>query len=176
MRKVILYIAISLDGYIADKAGGVSFLGGDDSDTENMGSYPSFIETIDTVIMGYNTYNQLVTELSPDKWVYNDKKTYVLTNKDIQSTDNIIFTNNDLQTLIEHLKLEDGKNIWICGGASIVNQALEIIDDFCITIIPTILGDGVPLFEKHQKELKLKLISTMQYNGMVDLVYQKRLN
>lgn len=174
MRKVVLYIAMSLDGYIADKNGGVGFLGGDGSDVENMGSYPSFIETIDTIILGYNTYNQVVTELSPDEWVYKCKKTYVLTSKDMQSTDEIIFTNTDLNTLINNLKQEDGKDIWICGGASIVNQTLAVTDKFCVSIIPTILGDGMRLFEKHQSELQLKLISTMQYNGIVDLVYEKR--
>ncbi len=52
MRKLKLYIAISLDGFVADRNGGVSFLGGDGSDEQNLGSYPDFIESIDTVILG----------------------------------------------------------------------------------------------------------------------------
>lgn len=174
MRNVILYIAMSLDGYIADKNGGVGFLGGDCSDPENAGSYPTFIETIDTVILGYTTYHQIVTELSPDEWMYKGKTTYVLTSKTEQSTEDILFLNTDLKSLLDQLKNENGKDIWICGGANIVSQAVDMTDKFCITIIPTILGDGIPLFKKYQNELPLKLISTLKYNGMVDLVYEKR--
>ncbi|MBV1758528.1 MAG: dihydrofolate reductase family protein [Dethiosulfatibacter sp.] len=175
MRKVILYIAMSLDGYIADKIGGVDFLVGDGSEPDNTGSYLSFIETIDTIIMGYTTYHQIVTELSPNEWVYKGKKTYVLTSKDEQSTDEIIFTSFDLKSLLNKLKSDDGKSIWICGGASIVNQALDLIDQFCITIIPTILGDGIPLFAKRKNELPVKLVTTKQYNGIIDLIYERRL-
>ena len=82
MRKVVIYIAMSLDGYIADKNGSVSWLGGDGSDKDNFGSYPEFIETVDTVILGYTTYNQIVTELSPDVWPYDGKATYVPTHRD----------------------------------------------------------------------------------------------
>lgn len=165
---------MSLDGYIADKDGGVDFIGGDESCVEATGSYEEFIKTIDTVILGYSTYNQIVTELSPNEWPYKGKKTYVITSKNIQSTDDIIFINSDLNTLIKNLKEENGKDIWICGGANIVNQILEQVDKYCITVIPTILGDGIPLFKKQQNELKLKLVSTTNYNGMVDLVYEKR--
>lgn len=174
MKKVILYIAMSLDGYIADKNGGVGFLCGDGSDPENVGSYPLFIDTVDTVILGYSTYHQIVTELSPEEWVYKGKMTYVLTSKNLQSTENIIFLNTGIKSLIDKLKCHDGKNIWICGGANLVNQVLNEIDQFCITIIPTILGDGIPLFSKHLNELQLRLISTMQYNGMTDLIYERR--
>jgi dihydrofolate reductase len=174
MRKVVLYIAMSLDGYIADKNGGVDFLSGDGSEPDNAGSYSAFIETVDTIIMGYTTYHQIVTELSPNEWDYTGKTTYVLTSKNEQSTDEIVFTNIDLKSLLQKLRSVDGKNIWICGGASIVNQALDVIDQFCITIIPTILGDGIPLFSKHKNELSLKLVSTVKYNGIINLVYERR--
>ena len=70
MRKIILFIAMSLDGYIADVNGGVGWLGGEKSGENDMASYAEFIRDIDTVIMGANTYEQLVTELSPDEWMY----------------------------------------------------------------------------------------------------------
>lgn len=66
MRKIVLYIAMSLDGYIADANGGVSWLRGQDSDSESEGSYPEFVRDIDTVVMGWETYYQVITELSPD--------------------------------------------------------------------------------------------------------------
>ena len=65
MRKIVLYIAMSLDGYIADANGGVSWLRGQDPDSESEGSYPEFVRDIDTVVMGWETYHQVITELSP---------------------------------------------------------------------------------------------------------------
>ena len=72
MRKVILYIAMSLDGYIADQNGNVDWLNEYDSDedVEGTDSYSLFLDKVDTVIIGYNTYHQIVTELSPEQWVY----------------------------------------------------------------------------------------------------------
>lgn len=177
MKKVVLYIAMSLDGYIADKTGSVEWLDGDSSDKENMGSYDEFIKTIDTVILGNNTYRQIVTELSPDHWVYSGMKSYVITHNPKAPTDDIIFTDMDISELIEKLKAENEKDIWICGGASIINQclALDIIDTYHIAIIPTILGNGIKLFESQAVEHKLQLISTHCYNGISELVYKRRL-
>ncbi|WP_324824688.1 dihydrofolate reductase family protein [Sinanaerobacter sp. ZZT-01] len=177
MRNIILYIAMSLDGYIADKLGGVGWLGGDNSDPENIGSYSTFIETIDTVILGYKTYQQIVTELSPDAWAYTGLKSYVLTHNKNNSTEEVIFTDKSLADLIAELKSENGKDVWICGGATIANQLinLDLIDRYHISVIPTILGEGIRLFDAHQKELKLQLISTQSYNGIVDLVYECRI-
>lgn len=122
-------------------------------------------------------YHQIVTELSPDTWVYKGKKTYVLTHRSLELVDEeIFFTNEDLKSLIKRLKAKEGKNIWICGGASIINQLidLDLIDMYTITIVPTILGDGIPLFGKHRNELKLQMISTVNYNGFVETTYKKR--
>ena len=173
MRKVVLYIAMSLDGYIADKDGGVSWLSGDGSKTENASSYDSFVQTVDTVIIGYTTYHQITTELSPDIWPYDDKMSYVITHKKLENKENIVFSDN-LPELITKLKNEDGKDIWICGGAGIVNQLIDLnlIDRFCITVIPTILGNGIKLFSKHNEETKLKFVSSYGYHGMIDLVYE----
>lgn len=175
-REVVLYIAMSLDGYIADTQGSVSWLGGDNSDSENMGSYMEFYETIDTVIMGYATYKQIITELSPDKWVYEGKKCYILTHRKIDSTEDIIFTDQPMDVLVGELKRETGKNIWICGGANIAAQFMEydLIDSYAISIIPIILGNGISLFPKSDKSIPLKLISTRSYNGVTDLVYRRR--
>ncbi len=188
MRKIILYIAMSLDGYIADKNYNISWLSGDGSDEKNIGSYDEFIKSVDTILLGSKTYNQIVSELSPDFWVYSEQKTFVLTNKDLTScneikkandvikNEDIIFTNDTLLALVENLKAEKGKNIWICGGAQLVKDAVKdnLIDIYHITVIPTILGDGIHLFTPQEKELKLKFVSMRQYNGIVDLVYKKR--
>lgn len=176
MRKVILYIAMSLDGYIADAKGGVEWLGGQEVSSKEMGSYPEFIKTVDTVVMGWKTYHQVVTELSPDEWVYKGMKSYVLTHQQKISTKAVVFTDQPLEEVIVALKNQSGLAIWICGGASIANQLIEkdLIDRYHITIIPTLLGEGIRLFDKVHQELRLKLVSTQSYNGMMDVVYERR--
>ena len=172
MRKAILYIAMSLDGYIADQNGGVSWLVGDGSDSGHPGSYPDFIQTVDTVVLGYRTYHQIVSELSPENWVYHGLKSYVLTHRKLASTEEISFTDQSPADLVSKLKNDSGSGIWICGGADVVNQLLEsrLIDEFFISVIPTVLGGGVRLFTA-ERPMDLSLLSVLHYNGIVELRY-----
>lgn len=176
MRKVTLFIAMSLDGYIADKDGGVDWLNGQEEDGENMDTYSEFIKTIDTIIMGWNTYHQVITELSPEEWIYPEQISYVITHREIPSTERIRFTSESPCDLVKRLREEEGNGIWICGGASIVRQLMEtdLIDTLHISVIPTLLGDGVRLFGPLEKEQKLRLVKTQSYNRITDLVYEKR--
>lgn len=83
MRDVILFIAMSLDGYIADRQGGVAWLCGEEADADMPDTYGTFVRDIDTVIMGWNTYHQIVTELSPNDWVYKGLDCHVLTHRTV---------------------------------------------------------------------------------------------
>lgn len=176
MKKVSLFIAMSLDGYIADSNGRVDWLNGQSENEENIDTYSEFIQNIDTVIMGWNTYHQIVTELSPNEWVYDDFTTYIVTHRPKTSSDKIRFVNESPIKLIKELQEENGKGIWICGGANLIQQLVreDIIDCYYITVVPTILGSGIRLFEKADHEIKLRLLKTQSYNGMTDLVYTKR--
>lgn len=176
MRKISLFIAMSLDGYIADSRGGVDWLKGQGSDNENIDTYSEFVKDIDTILMGWNTYYQIVNELSPDEWVYSDFTTYVITHKELISSEKIRFVNINPVDLIKRLKKEKGKGIWICGGANIVQQLIneDLIDCYYITVIPMLLGSGIRLFENGKNEINLRLINTQAYNGIVDLVYTRR--
>lgn len=73
---------------------------------------------------------------------------------------------------MEKLKQQDGKDIWICGGANLVQQIMraDLIDRYYISIIPTLLGKGIKLFGELPKEQKLSLVRTRNYNGIVELV------
>jgi len=174
-RKVVLYIGISIDGYIADKNGGVSWLGGEDLNYEGDNGYNEFIKNIDTIVLGMNTYKQIVTELSSDIWPYSGMKSYILTHRENESTDEIEFLNEDVVSLIKRLKKEDGKDIWICGGANIVNQLVkqDIIDEYHLTLMPIILGGGIRLFDDENEAIKLHLVETKAENGMIDCIYQR---
>ncbi len=176
MRKIVLFIAMSLDGYIADDNGGVDWLKGQSDDDENIDVYSEFVKDIDTVVMGWNTYYQVVTELSPKEWVYKDFTTYVFTHRKKKSSEQMRFTSENPISLLKQLKEKDGKDIWICGGAHIVQQLVneDMIDKYYISVIPTILGGGIRLFEKTEKEIRLKLYKTQTYNGITDLVYVRK--
>ena len=172
----MLYIAMSLDGYIADQKGSVNWLSGQDDNIDNEDTYSEFIKDVDTVLMGWKTYNQIVTELSPDEWVYSGLDTYIFTHRSLEDKDDIHFTGEQPEQLVERLKSEEGKNIWICGGAEIVNQLLKVdlIDRFHIAVIPVLLGSGTRLFPESQDKKLLRLITTKQYNGICELLYEKR--
>ncbi len=176
MRKVSLFIAMSLDGYIADKKGGVDWFNGQDSGTETEDGYSTFIQDVDTVLMGWNTYHQIVTQLSPDQWVYPDQTSYVFTHRQLPPTDNIHFSSQAPWKILQQLKKQAGKKIWICGGRNLIRQLMEkdLIDEYNISVIPTILGSGIPLFHQHPEELKLKLVHVKTYNGIVELLYERR--
>ena len=176
MKKVSLFIAMSLDGYIADSKGSVNWLTGQGNDDDNIDVYSEFVKDIDTAIMGWNTYHQIVTELSPDEWVYDDFTTYVVTHKPKTSSDKIRFANENPVELVKKLRKKEGKGIWICGGANLIQQLVteDIIDCYYITVIPMILGSGIRLFETADHEIKLKLLKTQSYNGITDLIYIKR--
>ncbi len=175
MKKVVVYIAMSLDGYVADVRGDVNWLSGDGSEPQSMGSYPNFIQTVDTIIMGFSTYDQITTALSPEMWPYKEQTTYVMTRREMSSRMGVVMVNGSLHGLISRLKEDPGKDIWICGGARIINQLVELdlIDRYHISVIPIILGDGLSLFDKREKSLTLRLVSTAKYNGIVDLVYER---
>lgn len=176
MRKICLFIAMSLDGYIADSKGGVDWLQGQGNDNENIDAYSQFAKSIDTVLMGWNTYHQVVTELSPKEWIYNNFITYVITHNEQSSSEKIQFVNINPGDLIKKLKEEKGKDIWICGGANLIQQLMneDLIDCYYITVIPILLGSGIRLFENAKHQIKLRLLKTQSYNGMIDLIYVRR--
>ena len=174
-RKVILFIAMSLDGKVADNQGAVDWLkGSGEENGSDMESAVNLLETIDTVILGYNTYHQIVTELAVDQWPYEEMKSYVLTHRQMENQGEIAFVDESVGDLIGRLKQKIGKDIWICGGASIVNQCIQanLVDEYTISIIPTILGNGIKLFQQFDTAQTLRLKSTASYNGIVDLVYE----
>lgn len=99
--------------------GSGGWLGGDGSEPDAPGSYPAFLNTVDAIIMGWTTYHQLVTELSPGVWPYEGLHCYVATHRQKDDQTGIFFWDRDLPALVDRLKAEYTGNIWICGGASV---------------------------------------------------------
>jgi len=171
-RKIILYIASSLDGYIAKPNNDLSFLSIVQQEGEDYG-YAEFVKTIDTVILGRKTYDWIMTQVS--EFPHADKTTYIITRTERPGVGKTNFYTGNLKDLVLYLKSGKGKNIFIDGGAEIINQLLKenLIDEFIISIIPVLLGNGTKLFNDRRPEQKLELISTKQFKkGLVQLHYK----
>ena len=176
MRDVVLFIAVSLDGYIASPDGGIDWLGGESAEASDSGSYERFIAGVSDIVMGYTTYHQLTTELLPGAWPYDKQTTYVLTHRKAEQESGVVLTSESPSALIARLKSQPGGEIWICGGASVANQFLRagLVDRFHLNVMPTIRGAGIRLFDALEQPIPLTLLSTERYNGIVDLVYAPR--
>ena len=176
MRKVVVFIAMSLDGFIADKAGGVDWLSGQDETVETVETYAAFIKDVDTVVMGWKTYEQIVTVLSPDAWPYAGLQTYVVTHRARVEEDGIHFTNTAPDVLVRKLREASGKDIWICGGASVIAPLVQadLVDTYQLSVIPLLLGEGVRLFPQRTHSLPLRLVQSACNNGILEVIYERR--
>ncbi len=173
-RKVILYIAASLDGFIAAPNDDLSFLSLVEKPGEDYG-YNTFIKTIDTVILGRKTYDWVMKQVP--EFPHADKETYVVTRTEKPAIGNTIFYVGDLHSLVFHLKEKDGKNIFIDGGAVVVNALLqdELIDECILSIIPVLLGSGTKLFKNGRPQQNVDLITAKTYEtGLVQLHYRMK--
>lgn len=172
-RKVILYIATSLDGYIAKPNDDLSFLSIVEQEGEDYG-YADFMKSVDTVIQGRKTYDWVMTHAPA--FVHSDKNTFIITRTARPSIGKIQFYTDNLKDLILKLKSDPGENIFIDGGAEIVNELLNenLIDEFVISIIPILVGDGIKLFKDGRPEQKLELVSVKQFTkGLAQLHYKR---
>ena len=173
MRKVISYIAMSLDGYIAKPDGDLSFLSLAEKKGEDYG-YSDFKRTIDTVIIGRKTYDKVIS--MGYEYPDNDNDVYIITRNAKPDNKTLKYYSGSLKKLVSELKSIQGKNIFCDGGSEIINELLRynLIDEFIISIIPIILGDGISLFKNGRPELKLKLINSGAFDtGLVQLHYAR---
>lgn len=172
-RKVILFIAMSLDGYIARENNDISWLSIVENPNEDYG-YSTFVQDIDTVIMGRKTYEKVIS--FGIEFPHNGKKCYVISRTKTGYDENIEYYSENLDILISDLKSKEGKNIFVDGGAEVVNELLKLdmIDEFVISIVPIFLGSGIRLFKDGRPEQRLNLISSKEFmTGLVQLRYEK---
>lgn len=172
-RKIIVYIATSLDGYIAKPNDDLSFLSMVEQEGQDYG-YADFIKTVDTVIVGRKTYDKVIS-MGFD-FPHADKNAYVITRTPRPNIGSVKFYTDDLSALIEKLKSENGKNIFCDGGAEIVNELLKLnlIDEFIISIIPILVGNGTKLFKDDRPEQKLELVSVKSFDKGLTQIHYKR--
>lgn len=169
-RKIILNLAMSLDGYIADESGGYDWITGDshhDLDTEHTFNFNDFLNTVDIVVMGKHCYNQ---GFHKD---FSDKTVLVAASEKSPDTENIKFIRGNVCDCILNEKEKTGKDIFLFGGGILCDQFIksDIIDEYIIGIIPVILGKGIPLFLDGSPSIRLTLKEQFIEEGVVILHY-----
>ena len=168
-RKLVLFIASTLDGYIATKDHNLDWLFKVEGEGDNGTS--EFYNTIDTIIMGRTTYDWIVEH--EEVFTYKDKECYIYSRTVKEGDDNVTFISDDVSSFTEELKNKGGKNIWLMGGSQLISSFIKekLVDEIIVTIAPVLLGDGISLFKKNDFETLLRLKSINRFNQFVELRY-----
>lgn len=174
MRQLSLFIACSLDGYIAKPNDDLSFLKMVEKEGEDYG-YAAFIEQIDTILLGRKTYDYVVREIGAEHYDNGERAIYVITSQKRAAVGRTTFYSGNLKELIQELRSKEGKNLYCDGGAELIHALLQadLIDEITVSIIPILLGEGVRLFKDGRQEQVLELLTTKTFEtGLVQLHYK----
>lgn len=183
MPEVRLFIATTIDGFIARENGSLDWLNdiaNTESETSNSGNhdggYSEFLADIDVVIMGRKTYDEILG--FGVEWPYSNFKTYIVTTdlKYTIKTDNTFIINNLDKKIIKDIKLVSEKNIWLVGGGQLITQFInfDLIDEMTLNVISIIIGKGIRLFPDDPEETRFELVKTKSYGlRMVNLTYRR---
>jgi dihydrofolate reductase len=161
-----VYIAASLDGFIATTEGGIEWLSGIPNPEQSDYGYAEFIKGIDALIVGRKTFEKVLTF---DRWPY-EKPVFILSNnltdlpEDISGMAEIV--QGDIERIVNQLNHQGYRNLYVDGGETIQSfLAADAIDELIITQIPILLGDGIPLFGKLGQSVKFRLKKTEIFNN-----------
>lgn len=175
-RKIIVYIATSADGFIARKDGSVDWL--DRPPTAGDYGMGDFFKTIDTVLWGRKTYDMAFggKKGSSDGGFGPKIKSYVFTHNPPPHAgkSKFEFVNEPINDFAARLRTQEGKDIWMMGGGGVIGSFLDAgeIDEFIIHVIPTFIGEGIPLIEPRHRNVPLELLTSHVYeDGVVKLQY-----
>ena len=183
--RVTIHMAASLDGFIARKDGRVDwletsdeFIGGESLDPSHV---EAFLKTIDCYVMGSRTYETALNfETQGLGWSYGDKPTFVLTSRNLPRTrDTVEFYSGDLAQFVNGRLRPAFRSIWFVGGGTVCGECVRrgLADEIRYSILPILIGDGVPFFEKLGRDVSLHLTEVNAYkSGIVELRYEVRGN
>ncbi|PZC46577.1 MAG: Dihydrofolate reductase [Chloroflexi bacterium] len=160
MRRLKLYIAASLDGYIAGPNGEIDWL--DVAGDLDYG-YEEFYASIDTTVMGRATYELTLTV---EEYPYAGKTNYVFTRGPLPpDTSHVQFVSDDIAGFVRDLKEQPGEDIWLLGGGQINTIMLneDLIDDIILTAFPLVLGEGIPLFAAGASRAQFRTVGFEAY-------------
>lgn len=176
MRKLSLFIATSLDGYIAKPNDDLSFLKLVEKEGEDYG-YSEFTASIDTIILGRKTYDYVLKEIGSTHYDNGQRDVYVITRTERPQIGRTTFYTGNLTELVQQLKSKDGLNIYCDGGAEIIHELLQhnLIDEFIISVIPILVGNGTRLFRDCRPEQQLEFVSAKSFDtGLTQLYYKRK--
>ncbi len=174
MTKVILYIAVTQDGFIADKQGGVDWLDAYNAGTEDYG-FDAFYNSVDALVMGDNTYKQIV---SYGAWPFEGASTFVFASKTTPATRNedIELIKTDVPEFMNEMKEDGFEALWLVGGAQLIESfyKADSIDEYILTIVPHQLGEGLALPLGIFEGQNLTLVDTKKFpSGVIQKHYKK---
>ena len=162
--------------FISDDAGGFDWISGHNdssNDTEDVFKYDDFIKEIDMIVMGSKSYEDVVlTNLD----THRDKEIVVATSRELEKRENVTFIKGDITQQVLELKQKSGKDIWLFGGAILTDDFIKqnLVDEYVVGIIPTILGSGRRLFKGDSNKIDLQLNRATVSDGTVVLIYSRR--
>lgn len=165
MIKVLLNVAVSLDGFIEDKNGAFDWCF-----TDQDYGMTEFMDRVDTVLFGRKSYEVM---LQYDPNLYPGKSNIVFSST-LQKAENAVLVNTDPAEKVRALKTQQGKDIFLFGGAVLMEALMKekLVDEMHLSIHPILLGNGKPLFIPAENRTQLKLLNTKTYDsGLVQLVY-----
>ncbi|MRT17761.1 dihydrofolate reductase [Vitellibacter sp. q18] len=175
MRIISLFIAMSLDGYIAKPNNDLSFLKLVEKEGEDYG-YAKFTDTIDTLIVGRKTYDYVLQEIGLSHYDNGQRDVYVITRTERPQAGRTIFYTGNITELVKQLKSEKGKNIYCDGGAEVINELLkhDLIDELIISVIPVLIGNGTRFFKDNRPEQILEFTEAKTFDtGLIQLHYKR---
>jgi dihydrofolate reductase len=168
MRNIVLYIATSLDGFIATREGKVDWLidPGEPAPHDRDYGYYAFYDSVDVTLMGYNTYRQILDfgGLFP----YPEKTNYVFSKRHKnQENQPVEFVSSEITDFARNLREVPGKDIWLVGGTQINQLFLneDLIDELIVSVQPVVLGEGLPLFGQGTQFRRFRVSHTHNYYG-----------
>lgn len=172
-RNVIVHIAASLDGYIARPDGDIEWLTARPAPPGFYGMH-AFMETVDTTVMGRKTFETSLALGQP----FDPKKPTVVFSRQAPPADlppGVEFVSEPIDAVVRRLRERPGKDIWLMGGGELIADFFDAhaIDAFIVTVVPVLIGDGIPLLARRhrQQELTLERVDSFD-DGMVQLHYR----
>jgi len=172
MRHVVLGLGISLDGYIARPDGSVDFLF-----MPKDYSMSPFFKTIDSALMGRKTYEVGLRMSGGKKINTYGLATYVFTRSlPAGERNSILFTSDPPKKIVDALRQRKGKDIWLMGGGELARDFLkdDLVDELYLGVVPTLIGEGIPLFPPGFPQREFKLLENKTYSrGLIALKYAR---
>lgn len=172
--RLSVFIATSLDGFIARRNGDIDWLTAGDPTSEDFG-YRAFFDTVDTLVMGRGTFEKVLTF---EAWPYGDRRVVVLSTRGAavppERAAHVAVTALAPAPLVRQLELDGARHVYVDGGRTIQSfLRAGLVDELTITVLPVLLGDGLPLFGPLDADLRLVHTGTHAFpNGYVQSRYR----